>query len=116
VAQNRIDSDQTPLEQNIPSESKVTQNRAGVAQNSQGDTHNHPRDEQNKTANPHIFGHYNNSNTNKSFNDLNNISLIPPLPDNDDLDLSTDHIVVGVGEIDLNKLLGFGSYKHNEKK
>ena len=45
---------------------------------------------------------------------LNN-SLIPP-PDTNDSELSTDPIVVGVGNINLDKLLGFGSYKHNEKK
>jgi len=48
---------------------------------------------------------------NSSFNE----SLIPPLLD-DDPNLSTDFPVVGVREINLEKLLGFESYKHTEKK
>jgi hypothetical protein len=59
----------------------------------------------------HLKSSYNNSLI-SSLND----SLIPPLPDINDPDLSTDHKVVGVGNINLEKLLGFGSYKHNEKK
>lgn len=63
-------------------------------------------------SNPqHLKSSYNNS-LNASIND----SLIPPLPGTNDPDLSTNLPVVGVKEIYLEKLLGFGSYKHNEKK
>jgi len=49
---------------------------------------------------------------NASIND----SLIPPLPSSADQASQNVSKVVGVGEINLEKLLGFGSYKHNEKK
>jgi len=45
-----------------------------------------------------------------------NDSLIPPLPSSADQASQNVSKVVGVGEINLEKLLGFGSYKHNEKK
>ncbi len=116
VAQNRTDSTQSPLESNIPSDFKVAQNRTGVAQNGQGDTHNQPGVAQNKEGDSRISGHYNNSNINKSLTNTFNDSLIPPQPDKNSSDLSTYLEVVGVGEINIEKLLGFGSYKHNEKK
>ncbi len=116
VAQNRTNSTLEGKNPEIVSDSDVTQSRTGVAQKQPGDTHNKPGVTQNNSGDPRISGHYNNSNTNKSFNYSTNNSLIPPLPDNDAPDLSTELIVVGVREIDLNKLLGFGSYKHNEKK
>ena len=53
---------------------------------------------------------------NKSLNDSLNDSLKPPLPDTSNENLSKELIVVGVGIINLKKLLGFGSYKRNEKK
>jgi len=116
VAQNRSEVGQVDGDSEILPDSDVTQNQSGVAQNQPEDTHNKPGVAQNNSGDPRISGHYNNSTTNKSFNDSNNNILIPPLPYNDDLDLSTDPKVVGVREIDLDKLLGFGSYKHNEKK
>ena len=67
---------------------EVTQKRTGVAQNHQGETHNKPRVEQNKTGNSLIFGHYNNSNINDS--------LMPPLLGKNDNELSTVINVVGV--------------------
>ena len=57
-----------------------------------------------------------NSSINLSLKSLINESLIPPPPDTNDPNLSTYPTVVGVREINLEKLLGFGSYKHNEKK
>jgi hypothetical protein len=54
---------------------------------------------------------------NKSLNDSFNNSLIPPLPDGEKIsESSLESSPVGVGEINIEKLLGFGSYKHNEKK
>jgi len=116
VAHNRTDSEPVDQDPEIVPDSDVTQSRAGVAQNQQEDTHNKPGVAQNNAGDPRISGHYNNSTTNKSFNDSNNNSLIPPQPLLSDPDLSTDPTVVGVVEINLDKLLGFGSYKHNEKK
>ncbi|RLD08465.1 MAG: hypothetical protein DRI65_02215 [Chloroflexota bacterium] len=68
------------------------------------------------TGSPHKMQHYNSFNTNNSLTDSYNDSLIPPQPSLFDDELSTDTSVVGVREINLEKLLGFGSYKHNEKK
>ena len=59
----------------------------------------------------HLKSSYNDS-LNASIND----SLIPPLPSTADHSTQNGYKVVGVGEINLEKLLGFGSYKHNEKK
>jgi len=98
------------------SESEGAQIRTGDAQKQTWDTRIQTGEEQTQTGNPRISEHYNNSNTNKSLNEYFNNSLIPPLPSIDDPDLSTDTTVVGVKEINLDKLLGFGSYKHNEKK
>lgn len=61
---------------------------------------------------PHLKSLINNNSLNDSFNN----SLIPPLPDTNNENLSKDLIVVGSGKINLKKLLGFGSYKRNEKK
>ena len=81
-----------------------------------GDTQIRPGEKQNQTGPPRISEHLNNSTTNNSLTDSFNDSLIPPLPGTNDPDLSTNLPVVGVREIYLEKLLGFGSYKHNEKK
>ena len=51
-----------------------------------------------------------------SLNTPLNDSLIPPLPSSADQGAQNGHKVVGVGEINLEKLLGFGSYKHDKKK
>jgi len=90
--------------------------RTGDTQNQTGDTRIQTVEEQSQTGTPRNSEHYNNSNTNKSLSNSLNDSLIPPLPATNDPDLSTDITVVGVGNINLDKLLGFGSYKHNEKK
>ncbi|MCJ7624638.1 MAG: hypothetical protein MUO76_14145, partial [Anaerolineaceae bacterium] len=93
-----------------------TQNQTGVTHLQTGVTHLQTGEEHSQTGAPRIPEHYNNSNTNKSFNRFNNYSLTPPLLDSNNLKLSTDTTVVGVSNIYLDKLLGFGSYKHNEKK
>ena len=80
-----------------------------------GDTQIRPGEKQNQTGPPRISEHLNNSTTNNSLTNSFNDSLIPP-PDTDDPDLSTYLSVVGVREINLEKLLGFESYKHTEKK
>ncbi len=59
----------------------------------------------------HLKSSYKDS-LNASIND----SLIPPLPSSTDQVTPNGSQVVGVREINLEKLLGFGSYKHNEKK
>lgn len=88
----------------------------GVAQNDPGDAHKDTAPNQKGTGVPRNKTHLNNSNTNESLTDSFNDSLIPPQLYSADDELSTDSNVVGVREIDLEKLLGFGSYKHNEKK
>jgi len=90
--------------------------QTGGTQFPTGDTQIRPGEKQNQTGPPRISEHLNNSTTNNSLTDSFNDSLIPPLPGTNDPDLSTNLPVVGVREIYLEKLLGFGSYKHNEKK
>jgi hypothetical protein len=116
VAQNRTEGVRAEQGPEIFPDSKVAQNRTGVAQNHHGDAHNKPGVAQNNSGDSRISGHYNNSTTNRSLTDSFNDSLIPPPPGIGVPDLSTDLPVVGVGNINLEKLLGFGSYKHNEKK
>jgi len=93
-----------------------TQIRTGGTQNQTEDTHIQTGEEQTQTGTPRNSEHYNNSNTNKSINSSFNNSLIPPQLPFADQSLSMGSQVVGVGEINLDKLLGFGSYKHSEKK
>ena len=90
--------------------------QTGGTHNQTGDTQIRPGEKQNQTVPPRISEHLNNSTTNNSLTDSFNESLIPPPPDKNDHDLSTDVSVVGVREINLEKLLGFESYKHTEKK
>lgn len=116
VAQNRTDTTLDDLGTEKLSFSEVAQTRSGVAQIRTDHAQIKPGVAQNNSGDQHISGHYNNSNTNKSLTDSFNNILIPPLPGINDSDLSTDLTVVGVREINLEKLLGFESYKHNEKK
>lgn len=116
VAQNQPDSSFDDQGTEISPNSQVAQIRSGVAQKRTGDAHNNPGVAQNNSGDQHISGHYNSSTTNKPLIDSFNDSLIPPQPSIPVLDLYTDLPVVGVREINLEKLLGFGSYKHNEKK
>ena len=114
--QNRTGDAQKGLERNDGLNFEGAHKRTGGAQNQTGDTHLQTGEGQTQTGSPRISEHYNNSNTNKSFNDSTNDYLTPPLPVLNDLELSTDTTVVVGWNINLDKLLGFGSYKHNEKK
>ena len=91
-------------------------NATGGAQNVTTLAQNTTGVKQISTGPPHKTQHYNSFNTNDSLTDSFNDSLIPPQPSIPILDLYADPPVVGVREINLEKLLGFGSYKHNEKK
>ncbi|MGB2956309.1 MAG: hypothetical protein WBB64_10130 [Anaerolineales bacterium] len=114
--QNQTGDEQKYRETKSGSDSEGTQFRTGDAQNLTGDTQIQTGEEQSQTGNPRISEHYNNSNTNKSLTNSFNNYLIPLQPDTSDPELSTDTTVVGIWNINLDKLLGFGSYKHNEKK
>ena len=91
-------------------------NATGGAQNETALDQNATGVKQISTGPPHKTQHYNSFNTNNSLTSSFKDSLIPPQPSIPILDLSTDPPVVGVREINLEKLLGFESYKHNEKK
>ena len=93
-----------------------TQYRTGVAQIQTEDAQSLTGEVQIQTGSSRNSEHLNNLNTNNSFNEFNNNHLNQPPPAQNDLYLSTDQHVVGVGLINIDKLLGFGSYKHNEKK
>lgn len=83
------------------------QNQPGATHSQTTDAQKHTGEEQNRTAGARISEHLNNPNTNDSINSsLSTYQQLPPEP----------NAVVGVSEINLEKLLGFGSYKHNEKK
>ncbi len=97
-------------------DSEGTQFRTRAAQNQTGDTQTQTVEKHIQTGTPRNSEHYNNSNTNKSINNLNNNILIPLQPDTVISELSMESNLVGVEEINLEKLLGFGSYKRNEKK
>ncbi len=103
-------------QKNIGVEEPPTQNNTGPAQIDTGGAQKDTGSTRNKTGYPHKTEHLNSLNINNSLTDSFNDSLIPPLPYTNNTDLSTNLPVVGVREIILEKLLGFGSYKHNEKK
>ncbi len=95
--------------------SEPRQNNTGPGQNDTPTGQNDTGPSQNSTRNLDKITHLKSSN-NLSLNTSLNKSLILPPPYTDDPDLSTDLPVVGVREINLEKLLGFESYKHTEKK
>jgi len=98
----------------VPS-SEPGQNNTGPGQNDTPTGQNDTGPSQNSTRNLAKITHLNSS-IKLFLNPSLNESLIPPPPDTNDPDLSTDLPVVGVREINLEKLLGFESYKHTEKK
>jgi hypothetical protein len=109
--QNRTGGTQirTGEEEYIPA-----QNHTGGAQNHTGATQirtdppqNRTGEEQKRTGEPRISVHLKDLNTNDSIN--NNLNTYQQLP-------LEEKSVVGVDEINIEKLLGFGSFKHNEKK
>ena len=121
--QNDIEGKNIPAHNNtggaqkyIGVEEPPTQNNTGPAQIDTGGAQKDTGPTRNKTGYPHKTEHLNSLNINDSLTDSFNDSLIPPLPGTNDPDLSTNQPVVGVREINLEKLLGFGSYKHTEKK
>lgn len=84
-----------------------TQNRTEGTQNHTGGAPIRTGAGQKETGEPRNSEHLNIPTTNKSFNGSSNDSVIPP---------PKEKPVVGVNEINVEKLLGFGSYKHSEKK
>lgn len=78
-------------------------------------SHNDTLPSQNITPNLNNTSHLKSS-YKGSLNTSLNASLIPPLPSSADQATQNRSKVVGVREINLDKLLGFESYKHNEKK
>ena len=103
-------------QKDIGVEDLPAQNNTGPAQIDTGGTQKDTGPTRNKTGYPHKTEHLNSLSINDSLTNSFNDSLIPPQPSLFDPDLSTVFPVVGVIEINLEKLLGFGSYKHNEKK
>ena len=106
--------------QNVPPKdrgvlSQLRQNVPPISQNVTPGVHDVTPDSQNVSPNLVKTSHLKSS-IKESLNVSLNDTLIPPLPS--DADQATQNVskVVGVGEINLDKLLGFGSYKHNEKK
>lgn len=110
-AQNRTGDAQfqTPSDETTPAHFKTgdTQNRTGVTQNQTEGVPIRTGEEQKETGGPRNTEHLNIPTTNMSFNGSFNDSVIPP---------PQSKPVGGGEEIDIEKLLGFGSYKHNEKK
>jgi hypothetical protein len=115
-SQKETGSDSIPSQKETVSDSLPFQNETGASHKETGPSQNETGASQNKTGNRPKTEHYNSFKPNKSLTDSFNDSLIPPQPSIPILDLSTDLPVVGVREIKLEKLLGFESYKHNEKK
>jgi len=103
-------------QKNIGVEDPAAQIDTGPAQIDTGGAQKDTGPTRNKTGYPHKTEHLNSLSINDSLTSSFNNPLIPPLPGTNDPDLSTNLPVVGVREINLEKLLGFGSYKHNEKK
>ena len=95
--------------------SESGQNNTGPGQNDTPPGQNDTLPSQKSTRNLDKITHLKSS-INLSLKPLFNDSLIPPPPGTCDPNLSTDLPVVGVREINLEKLLGFESYKHTEKK
>ena len=112
-------SDSQPSQNVTPNEevpdSQPSQNVTQPLQKGTPPSHNDTLPSQNITPNlnntSHLKSLYKGS-LNASIND----SLIPPPPSTAGQATPNGSKVVGVGEINLEKLLGFGSYKHNEKK
>jgi len=98
------------------SEYVPAQTRTGGAHNLTVPAQKYAYPAQNKTVDPHKPEQLKSLIPNDSLTDSFNDSLIPPQPSITNLELSTYLPVVGVMEIDLEKLLGFESYKHTEKK
>jgi hypothetical protein len=92
-----------------------THNGTPPAQKGTRPTHNGTLPNQDETPKIRKTEHLKSS-IKESLNTPLNESLIPPLPSTADQAAQNVSKVVGVGEINLDKLLGFGSYKLNEKK
>lgn len=97
------------------------QTRTGDTQNQTGDTQTQTDAKQNKTGLSSKTEHNNNLNAKESFKSLLSDSLTQPQgdrtqPQGDSKHRNPPTFVVGVDEINLEKLLGFGSYKKTEKK
>ena len=115
-SQNDTGPDIIPSQKDTGSDTTPSQNDLEPTQNDTVPSHNDTGASQKDTGYLSKTTHYNSFNTNESLTNSFNDSLIPPQPSLFDPDLSTYIPVVGVKEIDLEKLLGFGSYKHTEKK
>ncbi len=112
-------SDPQPSQSVPPDEEDIefqpSQNVTQPLQKGTPPSHNDTLPSQNITPNLNNTSHLKSSykgSLNASLND----SLIPPLPSTADQAAPNRSKVVGVREINLDKLLGFESYKHNEKK
>ena len=120
--QNNTPEEDSPLgepgQNNTPfsgPSSDLRQNNTGTGQNDTPPGQNNTLPSQKSTRNLDKTTHLKSS-IKLPLNSSLNESLIPPLPDANDPDLSTYPTVVGVMEINLEKLLGFESYKNTEKK
>jgi len=96
-------------------DSQPSQNVPQPLQEGTPPSHNDTLPSQNITPNLNNTSHLKSS-IKESLNTPLIESLIPPLPSTANQAAQNVSKVVGVGEINLDKLLGFGSYKHNEKK